>query len=83
MREMRLYTPRLSRCQRRIKGDNENFRLPNLEQDFWAHAKEAVCNTKRENHRHAIDVPRGILSEPNKCVPGLRLQTEEPRERSN
>jgi len=30
---------------------------PNLEQDFWAHAKEAIYNTKRENHRHAIDVP--------------------------
>lgn len=30
---------------------------PYLEQNLWTHTEEAVHYPKRENHRHAIDVP--------------------------
>lgn len=59
--------------------------IPDLEQDFRSHTEEAVDDTEREDHWHAIDKPRFRVHSVafQRVILIVGSQTQEPRQRSN
>jgi len=58
--------------------------LPNLEQNFRTHAEEAIYNTEREDHRHAVDKSVYIpIINKWAMIYKNDSQTEEPRKGRN